>query len=215
MAIASATSSPAPTVYVVAVDGSESGDHVLDVACGLGASLGGAAELHVLHVVGLAQPDAPLVAPMLVTPSDLLEGGRTVLDRTTARAAERFPGKVIGHLGSGEPWREIIQLASGLRADLVVVGTTGRTGLARMALGSVAERVVRHAGCPVLVARPKDYQSLEGEGIEPPCPDCIKVQNESARARLWCERHSVHRPHGRLHYELPPTFAVGSMNFRP
>ena len=83
-----------------------------------------------------------------------------------------------------------------------------------MALGSVAEQVVRHAGCPVLVVRPKDYQLAAAEGIEPPCGDCIAVQKQTQRAQLWCARHSAHHPHGRLHYELPPTFAVGSMNFR-
>jgi hypothetical protein len=81
-----------------------------------------------------------------------------------------------------------------------------------MALGSVAEQVVRHAGCPVLVVRLKDYHARAELGIEPPCGDCIAVQDQTHRAKLWCERHSAH--HGRLHYELP-TFAVGSMNFRP
>ena len=209
------TASSNPAVYLVAIDATSSAEHVLEVACGLGASLGGAAELHVVHVVGFAPPAASALTPALVTPTDMLEGGRLILDRTTTYAAKHFQGRIVGHLGAGEPWREIIQLASNLRADLVVVGTAGRTGIARMALGSVAEQVVRHAGCPVLVVRPKDYHSHAGIGIEPPCGDCIKVQNETQRAKLWCERHSAHRPHGRLHYELPPTFALGSMNFRP
>jgi hypothetical protein len=85
----------------------------------------------------------------------------------------------------------------------------------RLALGSVAEKVVRHAGCPVLVVRPKDYHARSGQEIEPPCPDCVATQKQTARATLWCERHSARHPHGRLHYELPPTFGVGSMNFRP
>lgn len=207
-------SPPEPTVYLVAIDGTPSADHVLEVACGLGAALGGAAELHVFHVVGVL-PAAVALTPALVAPTDLLEGGRLLLDRTTTHAAGRFKGRIVGHLGAGEPWREIMQMASNLRADLVVVGTAGRTGAARLALGSVAEQVVRHAGCPVLVVRPKDYHSRDGLGIEPPCPDCVATQRETARAKLWCERHSTHHPHGRLHYELPATFGVGSMNFRP
>lgn len=208
------TSASEPTVYLVAIDGTPSAEHVLDVACGLGAALGGAAEIHILHVVGVV-PAAVAMAPALVAPTDMLEGGKTLLDRMTTYAASRFQGRIAGHLGAGEPWREIMQMASNLRADLVVVGTVGRTGLARLALGSVAEQVVRHAGCPVLVVRPKDYQASEEQGIEPPCPDCLATQKETARAKLWCERHSAHRPHGRLHYSLPPTFGVGSMNFRP
>jgi hypothetical protein len=67
----------------------------------------------------------------------------------------------------------------------------------------------------VLVVRPKDYHAPVEPGIEPPCPDCLETQNKTERAQLWCERHAAHHPQGRLHYELPPTFAVGSMNFRP
>jgi nucleotide-binding universal stress UspA family protein len=210
-----ATSTSEPTVYLVAIDGAPSGDHVLEVACGLGAALGGAAELHILHVIGAAPAVGTPMTPGIVSPTDLLEAGRVLLDRTTTYAAAHFQGRIVGHLGAGEPWREIMQMGSNLRADLIVVGTAGHSGIARLALGSVAEMVVRHAGCPVLVVRPKDYHSRDGQGIEPPCPDCVATQRASTRAKLWCERHAAHHPHGRLHYELPPTFGIGSMNFRP
>jgi 1-aminocyclopropane-1-carboxylate deaminase/D-cysteine desulfhydrase-like pyridoxal-dependent ACC family enzyme len=154
-------------------------------------------------------------AAIVAAPTDTLEEGRGVLDRACIEAVSRFKGRIIGHLAAGEPWREIVQMASSLRADLVVVGTAGKTGLARMALGSVAESVVRHAGCPVLVVRPKDYHARVAAQIEPPCSDCIAVQNETARAQLWCERHSTHHAHGRLHYELPKGFAEGTMLLRP
>src|SRR5262249_47727100 len=51
----------------------------------------------------------------------------------------------------GEPWRSIVSFADSRAADLVVMGTLGRTGISRVLLGSVAERVVRHAHCSVLV----------------------------------------------------------------
>ena len=214
----SPTAAPDPSVYLVAVDDTQAAAHVLEMACGLGAALGGAAELHIVHVLP-PLPTLPTLAPLVTAaaamPPDLLEAGRILLDRTAAAAAERFRGKIIGHLGAGEPWRQILQMASDLSVDLIVVGTAGRTGIARMALGSVAEQVVRHAGCPVLVVRPKDYHPHADQGIEPPCRDCVATQERTARAKLWCERHSTHHPHGRLHYELPPTFAMGSMNFRP
>ena len=206
---------PAPAVYLVAIDDTPSATHVLDVACGLGAALGGAAELHILHVIAPLPTDAGLMTAAVVTPGEWAEAGRQLLDRTTTSAATRFGGKIVGHLTSGEPWRQIMQMAANLRADLVVVGTAGHTGIIRIALGSVAEKVVRHAGCPVLVVRPKDYHASAGEGIEPACADCLATQTETKRAKLWCERHSAHHPHGRIHYELPPTFAMGSMNFRP
>ena len=54
----------------------------------------------------------------------------------------------------GVPWKEIVRLAAEEHAEMIVIGTQGRTGLARLLLGSVAERVIRHAPCPVLTVRP-------------------------------------------------------------
>jgi len=54
----------------------------------------------------------------------------------------------------GAPWQEIVRLAADEHADMIVMGTQGRSGLDRLLLGSVAERVVRHAPCPVLTVRP-------------------------------------------------------------
>ncbi|MBI3869831.1 MAG: universal stress protein [Verrucomicrobia bacterium] len=63
---------------------------------------------------------------------------------------------------AGSPAREIIETARSLPADLIVIATHGRTGLKHVLLGSVAERVVREAPCPVLVVRKLDMiQNLE------------------------------------------------------
>jgi nucleotide-binding universal stress UspA family protein len=53
----------------------------------------------------------------------------------------------------GEPGEEIVRVAALCGADLIVMGTHGRRGLARLLMGSVAERVVREAPCPVLTLR--------------------------------------------------------------
>lgn len=53
----------------------------------------------------------------------------------------------------GEPAEEIVRFATEQQADLIVIGTHGRTGLTRILLGSVAEAVLRHATCPVLTLR--------------------------------------------------------------
>jgi nucleotide-binding universal stress UspA family protein len=55
----------------------------------------------------------------------------------------------------GVPFLEILKAAGEMQADLIVLGTHGRTGLAHVLLGSVAERVVRRSACPVLTVRPK------------------------------------------------------------
>jgi nucleotide-binding universal stress UspA family protein len=64
--------------------------------------------------------------------------------------------KSRGLLKVGAPFLEIINAAHGEGADLIVLGTHGRTGLAHVLMGSVAERVVRKAHCPVLTIRHPD-----------------------------------------------------------
>lgn len=59
------------------------------------------------------------------------------------------------HLVHGVPAEAIANFADSVSADLIVIGTHGRTGFKRMMLGSVAEAVVRHANCPVLSYKPK------------------------------------------------------------
>ena len=65
------------------------------------------------------------------------------------------PGNVAvrGRLESGDPTEIIVELAAKESFELVVMGTHGRTGLSHVFLGSVAEKVVRRAGCPVLTIR--------------------------------------------------------------
>jgi len=63
-------------------------------------------------------------------------------------------GLTVSHrVEAGKPWRKIVEVAGQEGTDLIVIGTHGRTGFAREAIGSTAERVVREAHCPVLVVR--------------------------------------------------------------
>jgi nucleotide-binding universal stress UspA family protein len=79
----------------------------------------------------------------------------------TAQLAERVARAEAGGVAArsvlpvGVPHREIVKAAEKERADLLVIGTHGRTGLDRVLLGSIAERVVRLAPCPVLTVRPR------------------------------------------------------------
>src|SRR5262249_45837619 len=123
-----------------------------------------------------------------------------------------LPGRVFGHVRVGRAHREIVQLASDMAADLIIVGTHGRTGIERFVLGSVAERVLRYAPCPVLVVKPKEEPA--GVMIEPPCLDCVDARNRTEGAQEWCERHSQHHPRPNTYYEYPESFAIGSQTFR-
>ena len=59
---------------------------------------------------------------------------------------------------TGTPFLEVIRYAKDHDIDLVIVGTHGRTGLVHVLMGSVAEKIVRKAPCPVLAVRPEGHQ---------------------------------------------------------
>lgn len=63
-------------------------------------------------------------------------------------------------LREGSAYVEIVNVAKELKADLIVLSTHGRTGLAHVFMGSTAERVVRHAPCPVLVVREREHEFI-------------------------------------------------------
>lgn len=200
-------------VILAAVDATDISAQVVATASGLAQTLVGA-ELHLLNVLDVAPRDPNVVDPVFPAATELLEKARVMLEKLTTEAQKRFKGRIITHLAAGTPWREIIQFAANLHADLIVVGTHDKKGLTRLVLGSVAEQVVRRAQCPVLVARNKDYHSTAVPDIEPPCPDCLAVQRETGGARLWCDRHSGHKASSRLHYEYPQSYGLGSMLIR-
>ncbi len=97
------------------------------------------------------------------------------------------------HVRVGEPAAALQQAAADYEAELIIVGTHGRGALGRMALGSVATRLLEEARCPVLIARPKDFGGVERtESPEPLCPDCAAARAASGGAQIWCEQHERH-----------------------
>jgi nucleotide-binding universal stress UspA family protein len=78
--------------------------------------------------------------------------GKKHLDTLVARA-RKAGVRTRGLLLEGIAHERIVRAARGQHADMIVMGTHGRTGIARFMLGSVASRVVSHAGCPVLTVR--------------------------------------------------------------
>jgi nucleotide-binding universal stress UspA family protein len=104
------------------------------------------AKLVLLHVV-----PRPIVAfgdgVIPPEPEDFREEARAKLDGLAAPG----PGVAVErHVTEGDPAAVIVHSARELSADLIVLGTHGRTGLGRLLMGSVAEQVVRKAACPVL-----------------------------------------------------------------
>jgi nucleotide-binding universal stress UspA family protein len=96
------------------------------------------------------------------------------------------------HLRVGDPVREMVQLACDIGAKMIVVGVHERPQLKHWLLGSVTRKLIASAPCPVLVAGPDPEPAEHTPVIEPPCPDCARVQAASKGASWWCERHATH-----------------------
>jgi nucleotide-binding universal stress UspA family protein len=137
---------------LVATDFSESSQEAFDVALGIARDTG--ADVHALYVV----PD-PLNLPWVVEGAgmDFIELQRTwmadarreLTQMLTARAVD--PAKVKATVALGTPAVEIIRHAAHWKADLIVVGSHGRGTMGRLLIGSVAQKVLHEAGCPVMV----------------------------------------------------------------
>jgi nucleotide-binding universal stress UspA family protein len=104
--------------------------------------------LHVLHVVDLP-PNVEVPLPF----AELEARAATKLARL-ARGRVGAKARYRVHVTVGDPGSDVLSAARQLKAKLIVMATHGRKGLRRLILGSVAERVVREAPCPVLTVRP-------------------------------------------------------------
>ena len=130
--------------FLVPTDFSAEADHALQYAIVLSTALG--AHLIVLHV-----RDDTELNPLAHSAQAEAEA-RQALERLIERVQSTgLIGEAV--LVHGVPWDEICHLARERKVKMIVMGTHGRTGLPHLLLGSVAENVVRHALCPVLVAR--------------------------------------------------------------
>ncbi|MDR7523356.1 MAG: universal stress protein, partial [Armatimonadota bacterium] len=134
-------------------DFSASSDAALEWAQALGQAFG--ARLILLHVVDttasglMGGPGGVLMPP---PPQALLDDLRAEAKTSMAALAARVPGAET-RIVEGSPRQEILRAAAEMKADLIVMGTHGRSGLAHLLFGSVAEHVVRHASVPVFTIR--------------------------------------------------------------
>src|SRR5579884_2462380 len=132
-----------------ATDFSADARPVFEVACTLTGDKGG--RLVILHVerAPLATLGGTTAVPPLPNEYDREKLWEQLQDIQPARA-----GIAVEHrLEYGDPATKILEVAGEIDADLIVMGTHGRTGLRRLLMGSVAERIVRTASCPVLTVR--------------------------------------------------------------
>lgn len=150
-----------PVQVVVAYDFSPSSEQALARAVEVAAR----APQHVLHVIAALDPHGHVTGPLegaTYETADRIQG--LIMERVTSAFAGRPTAAAVQffvHARIGKPASEILGLASDVGADLIFIGSHGKTGVERLLLGSVSERVVREAGCPVLVAREKAYADID------------------------------------------------------
>jgi nucleotide-binding universal stress UspA family protein len=137
--------------FLVPIDFSSYAEQALDSAIALAQKL--QARVTLLHVIqppgvnvaGGIWPSATFLQDLEAAVTRDMEG---YLVRVTAAG---LAGEIV--IVHGVPFQEILDTAKARQVDLIIMGTHGRTGLSHVLLGSVAEKVVRLAPCPVLIAR--------------------------------------------------------------
>jgi len=122
-------------------------DHAVTIARWYDATV---AALHVYSVTPVVAygPGTPVLESVVLTPEDREQLTTEITRFVEAEGAPGVPLEVM--LREGNDVHEILMQASDMKADLLVVGTHGRSGFERLVLGSVAEKVLRKAECPVL-----------------------------------------------------------------
>lgn len=118
------------------------------------------AELHLLHTLEIHRSSTPGFVMGLALPEHIKES-RAAAEKSLADVLDPkwSEGRtVIQAVLEGSPKVEIVRYARKQNIDLIVLSTHGRTGLAHVIIGSVAESVVRTASCPVLTVRPEGHQ---------------------------------------------------------
>ncbi len=147
------------------IDFSEPSRAALREGTALARQFGAVLELlHVYQIPGYTLPDG-VIFPGPEAMNQLFERiDQSLLE--WRREAERLGVKLVEtRTVQGVPWQEIVDSAEKGRCDLIVIGTHGHTGIKHFLLGSVAERVVRHANCPVLTVREEATAHPQPEAI--------------------------------------------------
>lgn len=153
---------------LVATDFSAPSQTAVNYARAMARAFG--AELHVLHifeplwitsadVVGGGVALATMIQGLEDTAKKQLEDSVTEEDRRELRAVSEM-------VTSESPAREIARYATDHKVDLLVIGTHGRSGITRLLIGSVAEKVVRLAPCPVLTVHHPEHEFLMPDALQ-------------------------------------------------
>ncbi len=136
---------------LIAVDSTPLAVHAAELGVEFATAL--SAEIAFVHAIEPGLSQAPGIAPR-----DLIAEAERDARKLIAGFSQLLPqaGAPLEFIHVGKPAHEIVRTAKEWPADVVVIGSHGRHGIQRALLGSVAEAVMRHAPCPVLVIRAKE-----------------------------------------------------------
>ncbi len=158
---------------LVPVDFSACSDAAADWAADLAARFG--ASVSLLHIVeiprgldraSLVNPGGPGEVAALPITEWAADSGQKQLNRMARRLQPRGV-EISTQVSEGSPVATILEVAAELQPDAIVMGTHGRKGLAHAFMGSVAERVVRGAECPVITLKPHRAAEQPSEALAP------------------------------------------------
>jgi nucleotide-binding universal stress UspA family protein len=212
-----------PPGILVPTDFSRHAEHALRYAACLARRLG--ATLHLLHVVALhgleaprEQDDFPDLEPILAAAD---RGARERLDAGASAHGDAADvtvrHKVVRGVNASEA---IVDYARDENLDLIVIAMRSGSKLARLVLGSVTERVLRFAPCPVLVVQPGDRDFIDPETLDVRLETVVigddlsdKVRAGLRFAARWLEppRPQVHLLHA-VELELPAPYLMGGVS---
>ncbi len=143
---------------LIPTDGSTGTAHVAMQAIDLAEQYEGT--VYVLHVV---DETASSLLEATGSESELEEQGQRAVERIE-RMAQVHGVDTVTEMQTGDPASGILDYAEAIQAELIVAGTHGRSGVERRLIGSVAERLVRHASCPVMTVRlPESPETVTDE----------------------------------------------------
>jgi universal stress protein A len=117
------------------------------------------AKIYLLHVIPIVQQCAVDYCLDNATVEDIeqksVQSSQDMMQKQIHRVVKSSDVDLVSDVQKGTPYREILKEQEDKKIDLIVIATHGRTGLIDHLLGSVAEKVARHAKCPVFLVRGK------------------------------------------------------------
>jgi nucleotide-binding universal stress UspA family protein len=167
---------------LVATDFSEYSKVALDIC--LGASKCMKTKLYVLHTIEKFPHDYRHLLSSTAHSNMKQKLEEEAMNKIKAMLPEELLGSedIVPIVRFGKPFLEIIKVAKEKDVDLMAIGTHGRAGVDRVIFGSVAERVVSKAGCPVMVIRGRKYVGFKRIIVPIDLSDCSRIALEYAVA---------------------------------